>query len=73
MTPSPYITPVHASPGMHVKIRCQNCRNQIEFYLRGGMNRLECNKCRKTTEIEAVHSGHGWEARPGHPGKGLLV
>lgn len=64
MSRSPEIFPLHASPGMHVRIRCSNCRGQIEFFLRGGMNRLQCDLCRQTTEIEVVHNGQGWAARP---------
>jgi len=47
---------------MHVRIHCRNCRHPIEFYLRSGMNRLECDHCRQVTEIEFVHNGLRWDA-----------
>jgi len=56
-------TPLHASPGMHVNVPCQNCHRQIEFFLRGGVNRLECRHCHQTTDIDVVHVGDSWEAR----------
>ena len=64
MAASPKIIPLNASPGMHVRIQCSNCRNSIEFFLRGGMNRLQCAHCRVATEIDIVHNGRGWEALP---------
>jgi hypothetical protein len=64
MSSSPQLIPLHASPGTHVKIRCSKCHSPIEFFLRGGMNRLQCDHCRQTTEIEVVHNGEGWAARP---------
>jgi hypothetical protein len=64
MSASPKIIPLNASPGMHVRIGCPNCRNQIEFFLRGGLNRLQCVHCREATEIDVVHDGQGWAALP---------
>lgn len=63
MTASLRITPFHASPGKHVNVACRQCRRRIGFFLRGGVNLLECYHCHELTGIEVVHNGGGWEAR----------